>query len=191
MGEKVYPDWVQAYKVRGTTIKKVGANYYLYQHTSKRIPGKKYPQPVDTYIGVITPEGVVKSRKKKLSLTGVEVKEYGFSKALWLLCPENWKKPLGGDWEDILSIIIKKLSPETYLEKEGTIKSEEDFHYQFAAQMGSLSRKIYKEHGINLSDMELLKTIYLVYLEKETVVSKISEEQRGLLDKIGVNLEMC
>lgn len=83
------------------------------------------------------------------------------------------------------------MSPGTYLEKEGTIKSEEDFHYQFAAQMGSLSRKIYKEHGINLSDMELLKTIYLVYLEKETVVSKISEEQRGLLDKIGVNLEMC
>lgn len=121
----------------------------------------------------------------------MEVKEYGFSKALWLLCPENWKKPLGGDWEDILSIIIKKMSPETYLEKERTIKSEEDFHYQFAAQMGNLSRKIYKEHGINLSEMELLKTIYLVYLEKETVVSKISEEQRCLLDKIGINLEMC
>lgn len=104
MSEKVYPDWVQAHKVRGTTIKKVGKNYYLYKHTSKRVPGKKYPQPVDTYIGVITPEGVMQSKKKKLSLIEVEVWEYGFSKALWLLCPENWKKPLGNDWEEVLSI---------------------------------------------------------------------------------------
>ena len=191
MNEKVYPDGVQAHKVRGTTIKKVGTNYYLYKHTSKRVPGKKYPQPVDTYIGVITPEGVISSRKKKLSLTGIEVREYGFSKTLWLLCPENWKKPLGEDWEDVLAIIIRKWSPESYLEKERAIKNEEDFHYQFAAQMGSLSRKIYKEHGVELSDLELLKTVYLVYLEKEAAVSKISEGQKYLLDKIGINLEMC
>lgn len=155
MNEKVYPDWVKAHKVRGTTIKKVGTNYYLYKHTSKRVPGKKYPQPVDTYIGVITPDGVMESQKKKLCLTGVEVREYGFSKALWLLCSENWKKPLGNEWEDVLSIIIRNWSPESYLGKEKTIKSEGDFHYQFAAQMGSLSRKICKEHGVDLSELSL------------------------------------
>ena len=191
MGKKVYPDWVQAHKVRGTTIKKVGSNYYLYKHSSKRVPGKKYPQPVDTYIGVITPEGVVESRKKKLSLTEVEVREYGFSKTIWALCPENWKKPLGDEWEDVLSIIIKKWSPESYLVKERTGMDEGDFHYQFGAQMGSLNRKIYKEHGVDLSELEILKTIYLVYLEKEIVVSKISEEQKDRLDRVGINLEMC
>lgn len=191
MSKKVYPDWVQAHKVRGTTIKKVGTNYYLYKHTSRRVPGKKYPQPVDTYIGVITPDGVMESKKKKLSLTGVDVREYGFSKALWLLCPESWKKPLGSDWADVLSIIIRKWSPESYLGKEEHIKNEGDFHYQFAAQMGSLSRKIYKEHGTDLSELELLKTIYLIYLEKETVVSKINEEQKTLLDKAGISLERC
>lgn len=191
MSKKVYPDWVQVHKVQGTTIKKVGTNYYLYKHTSKRVPGKKYPQPVDTYIGVITPDGVMESKKKKLSLAGVEVREYGFSKALWLLCPENWKKPLGNDWADVLSIIIRKWSPESYLGKEKHIKNEGDFHYQFAAQMGSLSRKIYKEHGVDLSELELLKTIYLIYLEKETVVSKIKEEQKILLDKAGISLERC
>lgn len=56
---------------------------------------KKYPQPVDTYIGIITPEGGIKSGKKKISLGGIEVKEYGFSRAVWQLCPEGWKKPLG------------------------------------------------------------------------------------------------
>lgn len=187
----VYPEWVQNYRTRGTTVKKIGNTYYLYKRTSKRVPGKKYPQPVDTYIGIITPEGVIESKKKKLSLTEAVVKEYGFSQTLWQLCPENWKKPLGDDWEDVLSIIIQKWSPETYLSKERKIRSEDDFHYQFAAQMSSLSRKIYKEHGIEISELQKLKTIYLVYLEGETIVAQISAEQKQLLEKMGVNIEMC
>ena len=63
---KVYPEWVQKHRRKGTTIKKVGNNYYLYKHSSKRVPGKKYPVPVDTYIGRITQEGVVKSEIKKV-----------------------------------------------------------------------------------------------------------------------------
>jgi len=188
MGKKIYPDWVQEHKTRGTAIKKVGSNYYLYKHTSKRVPGKKYPQPVDTYIGVITPDGVVKTGKKKLSLTAVEVKEYGFSKALWELCPEGWKQPLGDDWEDVLAVITVKWSANSYVAKERTIKKEEEFHYQFPAQMGSLGRRIYKEHGVTIDELHRLDDIYLVYLEKEAVVSRIYEEQQRLLDRIAVSL---
>lgn len=191
INKTVYPEWVQNYRTQGTTVKKIGNTYYLYKRTSKRVPGKKYPQPVDTYIGIITPEGVIESKKKKFSLTGVEVKEYGFSKVLWELCPEGWKKPLGNDWEDVLSIIIQKWSPETYLSKERKIKKDEDFHYQLAAQMASLSRRIYKEYGIDMSELQKLKSIYLVYLGKETVISRVNEEQKRLLENIGVNIEMC
>lgn len=189
--EKRYPDWVQEKRTRGTTVKKKGDTYYLYKRTSRRVPGKKYPQPVDTYIGIITPEGVIKSEKKKVSLGGIEVKEYGFSRAVWQLCPEGWKKPLGDDWEDVLSIILEKWSPETYLSKERMIKGEQDFHYQFKAQAASLSRRIYKEHGIELQKLQILKRIYLLYFERERVVSKISEEQEVLLKKIGVELSVC
>ncbi len=80
--EKKYPDWVQKYRIKGTTVKKKGDSYYLYKRTSRRVKGKKYPQPVDTYIGVITPEGVIQSNKRKVSLTDAEVWEYGFSKAV-------------------------------------------------------------------------------------------------------------
>lgn len=162
-----------------------------YKRTSRRVPGKKYPQPVDTYIGVITPEGVVKSNKKKVSLTGIEVREYGFPKAVWDLCPEGWKKPLGDDWEDVLLIILAKWSPRTYLLKEKTLKEEQDFHYQFNAQASSLSRRIYKEHGVDLSELQELKGIYLLYFEKGAVVSKISREQERLLEKTGVEISMC
>ena len=185
---KRYPDWVQAQRTRGTTVKKKGDNYYLYKRTSRRVPGKKYPQPVDTYIGIITPEGVIKSEKKKISLAGIEVKEFGFSRAIWQLCPEGWKNPLGDDWEDVLSILLWKWSPETYLSKERRLKTEQDFHYQFQAQAASLSRRIYKEHGVDLKELQILKSIYLLYFEKERVISKISPEQEELLKKIGMEL---
>lgn len=191
MTEKRYPDWVQEQRTRGTTVKKKGDTYYLYKRTSRRVPGKKYPQPVDTYIGIITPEGVLKSEKKKISIGGIEVKEYGFSKAVWQLCPEGWKKPLGNDWEDVLSLILWKWSPETYLLKERTLKTEQDFHYQFPAQASSLSRRLYKEYGVGLENLQILKSVYLLYFEKEKVVSKINPEQEELLEKMGVELSMC
>jgi hypothetical protein len=191
MNKTVYPDWVQVYRTKGKTVKKVGNSYYLYKRTSKRVAGKKNPQPVDTYLGIITPDGVIEGKTKKLSLTGIEVKEYGFTQSLWTLCPQSWKEPLGDDWEDILSIITLKWSPESYLVKEREIKNEEDFHYQFAAQMGSLSRRIYKERGVDSDELSQMKTIYLVYLGKEKAVSMITEEQRCLLDKWNVNLELC
>ena len=72
---KTYPDWVQQYRTRGMTVKKKGDAYYLYKRTSKRVPGKKYPQPVDTYVGLITPNGVVYSDKKKVTLSNIEVRE--------------------------------------------------------------------------------------------------------------------
>ena len=119
------------------------------------------------------------------------MKEYGFSKAVWQLCPEGWKKPLGNDWEDVLSLILWKWSPETYLLKERTLKTEQDFHYQFPAQASSLSRRLYKEYGVGLENLQILKSVYLLYFEKEKVVSKINPEQEELLEKMGVELSMC
>lgn len=187
--EKKYPDWVQAYRVRGTTVKKKGDSYYLYKRTSKRVPGKKYPQPVDTYIGVITPDGVVEG-KKKLSLADIEVWEYGYSKAVWDLCPDSWKKPLGEDWEDVLRLIILKWSPTSYLGREAGEKTERDFRYQFPAQMASLSRRIFKERGVDLKDLEVLKTVYLVVLGKESALSRIGPGQRMLIDSLGLEMEV-
>ena len=107
-----------------------------------------------------------------------------------LLCPQDWKKPLGDDWEDILAIIIVKWSPNSYLTKEREIRKEADYHYQFAAQQGSLSRRIYKKYGVDVDDLRMLSDIFLVYLEKETVVSKISTKQKTFLEELGINLEV-
>lgn len=86
-----------------------------------------------TYIGIITPEGIIKSEKKKISLGGIEVKEYGFSQAVRQLCPGGWKKPLGDDRDDILAVLLWKWSAETYLLKEISLKTAQDLHYRLNA----------------------------------------------------------
>ena len=168
--EKKYPDWVQKYRIKGTTVKKKGDSYYLYKRTSRR---------------------VIQSNKRKVDLTDAEVWEYGFSKAVWELCPDDWKKPLGDDWQDVLSIILLKQSPTSYIQKTRVMKKESDFRYQFAAQTASLSRRIYKKQGIGLEELHQLETIYLVCLDKTEIISKVNEGQRRLLEKIQVALEMC
>ncbi len=186
---KIYPDWVQAYRTRGTTVKKKGEKYYLYKRTSRRVPGKKYPQPVDTYIGVITPEGVIKSDKKKVRLTDVSVKEFGFSRAVEILCPQSWKEPLGEKWREVLDFIILKESAESYISAErGTIK-EPDSHIQYGAQKGSLIRRMQKESGADMKDLKSLSTIYLIYMDGNKIISRISDEQRKVLDQFQINLE--
>lgn len=187
--QKTYPEWVQHFRTRGTTVKKKGDTYYLYKRTSKRVPGKKYPQPVDTYIGIITPEGVIPSDKRKVTLSDIEVMEYGFSKAVMDLCPSGWKKPLGDEWEDVLKIIICDWSENSYLRREG-IREKKDFRYQFNAQAASLSRRIFKEHKVDIKDLAPLKSIYLVIMGKQKAISKISPGQQMVLDSLGLELEV-
>ena len=58
--KKIYPDWVEKEHVKGTSIKQIGENYYLYECTSKNVRGKSYPVSIQRYIGKITPEGTIK-----------------------------------------------------------------------------------------------------------------------------------
>lgn len=50
---------------------------------------------------------------------------------------------------------------------------------------------MYKEHGAGLRELQVLKSIYLLYMEKERAVSKIDQEQERLLEKTGVDLSLC
>lgn len=57
-----YPEWVMQQKQPGTSIKRIGNNYYLYYATSKYVKDKPYPVSVQTYIGKITEDGVISER---------------------------------------------------------------------------------------------------------------------------------
>ena len=125
-----YPDWVLSSKTKGTSIKKIGNYYYLYSATSKRIPGKKNPQPVEKYIGIITWDGVVETNVKKISTASIKVYEYGMSYALQSLLPDEFlinshdKQTL---WYAFLHI-VKSVSPKSYLLRDLAPPSIDELH---------------------------------------------------------------
>lgn len=192
MSARVYPEWVQKYRAQGTTVKKVGDNYYLYKHSSKRVPGKKNPVPKDVYIGRITPEGVVKSGSKKVNAeTGaVIVKEFGFTTAMEMLCTQGWKDPLGKDWRAVLDRIILSESPESYITEVRNVSDELDPHIQFGAQKSSFQRRMKNESGVEIKDLKPLLTIYIVRIGGKNVLSRVSQEQSELLARLGIKLEV-
>lgn len=49
-----YPDWVEAYRGKGKTIRKVRNGYGLYKCTSVYVKGSKNPKSKQEYLGMIT-----------------------------------------------------------------------------------------------------------------------------------------
>lgn len=185
--ETVYPEWVQQYRTTGKTVKKVGDHFYLYQHTSKRVPGKKNPVPVDTYIGVITPDGIVEGKKKKVSTdSSVIVKEYGFSYAMMKCCPDSWKKVAGDDYEAKLKKVIRSRSKNSYLENTAEMDKVQD---QTGSIASSLQRHLKEKYSLTLDELQILDTIYIVEISGKKFISDISDEQQKLLDKLQIGIE--
>lgn len=188
--EKTYPDWVQAYREKGTTIKRKGDSFYLYKRTSRRVPGKKYPQPVDTYIGVITPNGIIYAKKRVVRLSDITVNEYGFSKALLSACPGDWKKGHKDDWEQILYCVIGANSRGSYLFTEKKIPDATALHINTGLMQSTLNMAFGKRYGIQFADLLSLRNIYLLDIDGNRTISRISQEQKKLLSKLHVDLEV-
>jgi transposase len=80
-----YPDWVLKHKQKGTEIRNIKNNYYLYKVTSVWDKEKKRPKKItEKYLGTITPEGLIKSKEERLkdSLNKISVKEFGATNLL-------------------------------------------------------------------------------------------------------------
>ena len=69
------------------------------------------------------------------------------------------------------------------------IKSGQELRFSIASQAASLSRRIYKNCGFGIEQLRVLDTVYAVYIEKQVFISKISEKQQELLDKLNLRLE--
>ena len=46
----MYPEWVEKQHKKGTSIKVINGNYYLYKVTSKRVKEKPYPVSIQQYL---------------------------------------------------------------------------------------------------------------------------------------------
>ena len=187
-----YPEWIQKHRKEGTTVKNIRGKYYLYRRvTSKRVEGKKNPQPVYEFLGTITEEGIVPPQKRRLDINNVIVRELGFTYALMNACPETWKEIQGEKWEEKLKAIVISRSKNSYiLDTSDHIKSAEELRMQLGTMVSSLGRKLSDTLHVSLDELQSLDTIYLVKTDGKYFVSVVNEAQQAVLDKIGIYLEV-
>lgn len=181
-----YPDWVNAFKEKGTSVKKVGNEYYLYSSTSKRVPGKKYPQPVQEYIGTITREGVIKTHVRKISTDRVKVYEYGMSFVLQSLLPETFL--INSHDKQTLHFaflhIVRHVSPKSYLLRDVQLPSLSELHINLNLQLKRYERLT----GIVIEDLRPLSELYLIETKECDMLSEVTAEMRKILARLGVKI---
>ena len=130
-------------------------------------------------------EEILKHEAEYDSLTGLNNRKNAVS-----LMEKEFNRKAGGEgWEDKLACMIMKASPESYLSVDMDIKGEDELSFSTASQAGMLSRRFYKRYGVEFNSLEILKSVYLVYIENHVFVSEITDEQMKLLKKISVSLE--
>ena len=182
-----YPDWVNAFKEKGTSVKKVGNEYYLYRSTSKRVPGKKYPQPVETYIGAITKEGVIRTKVRKISTDRVRVYEYGMSYALQSLLPEAFL--INSHDKETLHFafmhIVKHVSPKSYLLRNTELPALSDLHINLNLQYKRYERLA----GITIEELRPLSELYLVETRECDMLSEVTPGMREIFARLGVKID--
>ena len=79
MRKELLPDWAKKYKTKGYDVRYRSNNYVLYKITSTRVQGRKNPQPVQEYIGMITEKDGLLEKKRKVSDNQGVILEYGLS----------------------------------------------------------------------------------------------------------------
>jgi len=182
-----YPDWVNAYKEKGTSVKKVGNEYYLYRSTSKRIPGKKYPQPIQEYIGTITPSGVIQTNIRKISTDTVRVYEYGMSYVLKEILPKEFL--INSHDKETLRYaflhIVKHFSPRSYLLRGVELPEPEELHISLSVQIKRYERLA----KISIKTLYPLKELYLVETKECDMISEITLEMEEILKEMGVRID--
>lgn len=178
MGEM--PDWVEKQKRKGCVVKHVGDRYYLYSNSSRRVPGKRYPQPVQKILGQITPEGLVVSLKVPFENSGIRVYEYGFSAAVITLWNRN-REALSCYGMEVLESLIHKESPESWFLKDAESIKDVDIE-ECRTLIAELSNHTFEE-------LKSLESIRMLQFNEETgIISYVDDGQRRLLDELDVDI---
>lgn len=186
-----YPDYVNLYKPKGTIVKKVNNTYYVYEATSKRVEGKKYPvQIVKGVIGKIDENGF--HNTEKVIVDEPIVRECGFTNYLLLhkdiylfdKSTDRSKK----DKETIFYSLICYLSNNSYLfdNKKVSIYSIDELIKKYKISLGKQIKTIETIIEHNLSEIEDLKYICRVYIGHKELKTKINNNQKKVLNILGV-----
>ena len=190
-----YPDYIKKFRPKGTIVKKVRNDYYVYKATSKRVPGKNYPvQIIEGLVGKIDEKGFHQTYTTLVNSKVVIIRECGFTNYLllfeknFLLDSSTHRKK--NDLAIIYRSIIVHLSSNSYLiddEAQPLYNIEElitIYKISMTKQINALLRILELN---SLEILEPLKYICRVKMGNKIFKSELNEIQKSLIDKLGVN----
>ncbi len=107
-----YPDWVLRQKTKGTEIRRIGPNYYLYKIRSEWDKDKKRAKKItEKFLGTITEEGLRKPKAERLieAQKNICVKEFGASQFIKTESNDiiqNLKETFPDIWKEIFTFAV-------------------------------------------------------------------------------------
>ncbi len=187
-----YPPWVMKHLCAGRIIKERNGRYYLYKRTSQRAAGRCNPVPKDEYLGSIDEEhGFVPCTKRRLKVSDIHAYEYGYSKVLYELCPDSWKRTVGSDWEEVLIAAILDVSPGSYLKLQLTSEINRTTLSRIKTERITLYRRMLETYRITKDELLSLQSIYLlVFDDKTRYMTAVNNVQADILSRIPISLEV-
>lgn len=189
-----YPDEIRKFRPKGTVIKRINGLYYVYKATSKRVPGKSYPvQVTGECIGKIDNKGFIPLDTVRVKADNIKIRESGFTNYLLMFEDDYILNRIGNctakrEKRNIFRNIIVYLSNNSYL--------NEDMHFKYIdiaevckkydisliKQITSVEKLINQK----LADIEGLKYIQRIKINKKEFKSELTEAQKELIAKLGV-----
>ena len=188
-----YPDYIKENRPKGTVVKLVNGQYYVYKATSKRVPDKKYPvQIVEGLVGKIDAAGFHPMNSVRVNTDTVIVRECGFTNYL-LSFEKNYVSESHtqgtANTKIIYRSIISYLSPNSYLrdDKDLQIRSIDELVELYGISLNQRITSIQKFIGIPFAKLEPLKYICNIRMGDIILSSTLTEEQVKLIEELGID----
>ena len=199
MRKTEYPEFIRKLRPKGTCLKKAGDIYNVYQVTSKRMPGKKYPMPqTGPLLGYIDEQGFHEKKKQVFDVQDLTSYEYGYT--AYLLLHEDdfvshFKKGharlLVKEAKEIFRNMILILSPYSVLAIDTSFqkKSAEELHDLYDVSVCATKSLINKIMPIDENIEAGLKCLGCIRTNKKLILSEPCEALKTHLDNIGITEE--
>lgn len=199
MRKTEYPEFIRKLRPKGTCLKKAGDIYNVYQVTSKRMPGKKYPMPqTGPLLGYIDEQGFHEKKKQVFDVQDLTSYEYGYT-AFLLLHEDDFvshfkkshAKLLVKEAKEIFRNMILILSPYSVLAIDTSFqkKSAEELHDLYDVSVCATKSLINRIMPIDENIEAGLKCLGCIRTNKKLILSKPCEALKTHLDNIGITEE--
>ena len=199
MRKTEYPEFIRKLRPKGTCLKKAGDIYNVYQVTSKRMPGKKYPMPqTGPLLGYIDEQGFHEKKKQVFDVQDLTSYEYGYT-AYLLLHEDDFvshfkkshAKLLVKEAKEIFRNMIVILSPYSVLAIDTSFqkKSAEELHDLYDVSVCATKSLINRIMPIDENIEAGLKCLGCIRTNKKLILSKPCEALKTHLDNIGITEE--